>query len=219
MDAIDIMLLTGEWMLRVLFLILIARPVARVFKYRLLIKYRRQLGQLFGLLTALHLAAYLFFYIDTWAFLLTLFDDLWFITGLIATIISFALTLTSNNWSIKKLKPKNWRYLHMTTYIVGPIGILHGEIASKQTNFELYFMLSAYALLLLWRFRTVWMTGLTMVALMISLFTISPDATQTTPTTTEVVQELPLAHERCGQYGLDYHEEPNGFYNCLRKDR
>ena len=217
MDAIDIMLLTGEWMLRVLFLILIARPVARVFKFRYLVKYRRQMGWVFGLLTVAHLAVYVFLYIDSWKFLLTLYDDVWFITGAIATLISLALTATSNNWAVRKLR-KNWRYLHMTTYPLGFLGILHGEIASKQVNLELYFMLTAYALLILWRYRTLPVFLLTAVAIGISFVQVTPKS-PTIHVEPEVVEADPIADELCGQYGYNYYESEDGlFYNCIRID-
>ena len=216
MDAIDVMLLTGEWMLRVLFLILIARPMARVFKIRFLVKYRRQMGWLFGALTAAHLAVYVFLYIDSWTFLLTLYDDVWFITGAIATLISFALTITSNNWAVKKLR-KNWRYLHMTTYPLGFLGILHGEIASKQVNAELYVMLGLYALLILWRYRS-W----SVIFLTICTVTYAGNTTLSLLGSKDIPQlaeEGTLEWQRCGQYNLYYWEPREGFYNCLKEPR
>ena len=214
MTAIQLMLLTGEWLLYLLAIILSVRPLVKHNrKFSPLFKYRKQMGWLFGALTLLHVAIYLFVYLDSFSFVLTLFDDLWFITGLIATVITLALTLTSNKWSMRRLKNK-WKILHKSVYALGFLGILHGEIASKQQNDVLYYLLVFYALLMLYRYRNGWVLAGVVVCCMISygnLFVSAPP--QVVPMVD--IEEGTLAWERCGQYGLNYFEKGE-FYNCIK---
>ena len=77
-----------------------------------LLKYRRQLGILAFLLTLAHAVLFVtkrnfdFFDIRTY--------EIYF-QGVTTFIIFIILTLTSNDWSVKKLK-KNWKTLHQLTY-------------------------------------------------------------------------------------------------------
>jgi len=80
---------------------------------RLLLKYRRQIGVtafLFALVHGLLLVNkrnFDFFDIQTY----------WIYLQGVATFIIFTLlTITSNNWSVKKMK-KNWKKLHELTYL------------------------------------------------------------------------------------------------------
>ena len=226
MDAIDLMLLTGEWMLYLLAFILLVRPLVKFDKrFSPLFKYRKQMGWAFGALTAIHVAIYLFLYIDNFKFLLTLFDDLWFQTGLVATVLTIALTVTSNRWSQRKLKTK-WKTLHKASYYIGFLGILHGEIASKQTNDMLYVMLVIFALLIVYRYRNLWGTIVTVASIAIAAFMMQPKAvteveTQVAVVTSKSQEQVDREHQLCGQYGLIYWEpeEVPGFYNCLKEPR
>ena len=212
MTAIDLMLLTGEWLLYILAFILCVRPLVKHDKrFSPLFKYRKQMGWLFGAFTAAHVAIYLFLYIEHFNFLLTLFDDVWFITGLIATVLTLALTATSNRWAQRKLKAK-WKTLHKATYWIGFLGILHGELASKQENITLYVMLLILSLLILYRYRKVWALSVVLSSTLLLFFMMQTPNTAS-PTLNEPV-EGSIEWERCGQYGLNYYEAPNGFYNC-----
>lgn len=77
-----------------------------------LLKYRRQLGILAFILTLAHAVLLVtkrnfdFFDVRTYQI---------YFPGVATFIIFIILTLTSNDWSIKKLK-KNWKKLHQLTY-------------------------------------------------------------------------------------------------------
>ena len=216
MTAIDLMLLTGEYLLYLLAFILLVRPLVKQNKlFSPLFKYRKQMGWAFGALTALHVGIYLFLYIDNLSFVLTLFDELWFITGLLATVLTLALTATSNRWAQRKLKAK-WKTLHKATYWIGYLGIIHGELASKQVNEMLYVMLIAYCLLLMYRFRNG--AAITLLTLIIvSTMYIRYDRVTFKPQQDAIVEQ-DIQWQRCGQYGLDYWESSNGFYNCKKRN-
>ena len=161
-----------------------------------------------------HVGIYLFAYIDRLSFLTTVVDDLWFQTGLLATILTLALTATSNRWAQCKLKMR-WKTLHKATYYIGFLGILHGEIASKQTNDMLYVMLLIYVALLLYRFRNAGMVVVAAIALMIAVPQLLTPTPRTQP---DAIVSDDIQYQRCGQYGLDYWESSNGFYNCKKRN-
>ena len=213
MTAIELMLLTGEWMLYLLAFILSVRPLVKQSrKFSILFKYRKQMGWLFGALTLLHVLIYLFLYLDSLKFILTLFDDLWFITGLIATIITIALTITSNKWSMRKLKGK-WKVLHKGVYYIGFLGILHGEIASKQSNDALYVFLVIYALLILYRYRNGWVLAGTVVCCMIAYGNVFTKTPAPVVSTIETMDKDSKEWQLCGQYGFPY-RQVGDFYTC-----
>ena len=215
MEPIDLMLLTGELLLYLLAFILLVRPLVKTNKvFAPLFKYRKQMGWLFGALTLTHVGIYLFAYIDRLSFLTTVVDDLWFQTGLLATILTLALTATSNRWAQRKLKMR-WKTLHKATYYIGFLGILHGEIASKQTNDMLYVMLLIYVALLLYRFRNAGMVVVAAIALMIAVPQLLTPTPRTQP---DAIVSDDIQYQRCGQYGLDYWESSNGFYNCKKRN-
>ena len=101
------------------------RIVFPIFKKSKLIiftlKYRRQIG----------VAAFIFALIHGWLFFLKRRIDLsdistyWvYFQGIFTLIIFTLLAITSNNWSIKKLK-KNWKRLHQLTYLAMFILVWH----------------------------------------------------------------------------------------------
>ena len=86
------------------------------------------------LFAVLHLA---FFFADRG--LMLLFDEFNFIMGLIAVAIMLPLAITSNKWSMRKLK-KNWKVLHRATYAAGAFAVLH-LIFLERADWEIYAVL------------------------------------------------------------------------------
>ena len=88
---------------------------------KLLLKYRRQIGVIsffFALGHGVLLVSkrnFDFYDIQTYSI---------YLTGVATFIIFTLLTITSNDWSIKKMK-KNWKKLHELTYVAMFILILH----------------------------------------------------------------------------------------------
>jgi sulfoxide reductase heme-binding subunit YedZ len=56
--------------------------------------------------------------------------------GLVALIFSFALFITSNNWSARKLK-SNWKRLHRLTYVVGWLIFGHVLLGGLKSESEI----------------------------------------------------------------------------------
>lgn len=85
------------------------------------LKYRRQIGVI----------AFIFALIHGWLFFikrridLSDFSTYWiYIQGISTLIIFTLLAITSNDWSVKKLK-KNWKRLHQLTYLAMFLLIWH----------------------------------------------------------------------------------------------
>ncbi|SFV57734.1 FIG001196: Membrane protein YedZ [hydrothermal vent metagenome] len=115
---------TGEWALRFLLLTLAISPLNKITKISL-IKYRRMFGLMSFFYAVLHLGIFL---IDKEFSLTLVFADIFkrpYITiGFSAFILMFLLTITSNSFSIKKLKNK-WKKLHNLIYLISLLVIVH----------------------------------------------------------------------------------------------
>jgi len=101
-----------------------------------LVKYRRAIG-----VTAFF---YVLSHLLTWLVLDVQFQGIWadiakrpYITvGMAAFALMVPLTLTSNNWSVKKLGAAAWRKLHKATYVVLILGALHWLLLVKGFQWE-----------------------------------------------------------------------------------
>jgi sulfoxide reductase heme-binding subunit YedZ len=90
-------------------------PKTKSYKLtRLLLKYRRTTGLLAFLLAFGHV------YLVTMQRRFDFLDPYTYITyfhGSVTFVVFLVLAATSNNWSIKRLKPANWKALHQLTYV------------------------------------------------------------------------------------------------------
>ncbi len=117
---------TGTWTLAFLMISLSVTPIRRLTKWNEIIKLRRMLGLFAFFYGTLHLL--------TWIVFIHLFDldemikdvvERPFITvGMATWLTLFVLALTSNQYSIRKLK-RNWQSLHRLAYVAGIGGVIH----------------------------------------------------------------------------------------------
>ena len=145
------MMWSGQAMLGLLIVILLARPLQKWFRFKLLMKYRRQLGWLLGGVSSAHLLYWVVYYYS-FKVLMTSLASLWFPVGLLGFLLILVMTLTSNNWAVKKLG-KNWKRLHKFTYAVPFLGLIHAHYAIRGINYELVLYLIPVLLLVAWRYR------------------------------------------------------------------
>ncbi len=143
--------LLGLWALRFLILTLLVTPLRDVFRLNF-IAYRRALGLLAFYYVAMHFATYVI--LDrglNWPEIVKDVTQRWFIIiGFTAFIMMIPLALTSNQWSIRKLKNK-WQSLHRLIYIIALAGSLHFLMSVKSWPTEpLVYGLIIIALVL-WR--------------------------------------------------------------------
>ena len=153
----EVMTLSGMMFLYLLVAILFISPILSIKwkplqrKRIWLIKLRRWLGVTSGITAFFHFAFWLYAYTSGWQFILNSFKDWYVITGLIALLTILLLTVTSNDYSVRKLK-KKWKKLHYLTYALPALVVLHALLALKGWPIDLYLeWIIVFALLLLWR--------------------------------------------------------------------
>ncbi len=130
--AQEIIILTGDWSMRLLIAVLALRPVRDVFGWHWLHPYRRVIG----------LAAAFYAFVHFWAFAdkweldwLYVWGEvtgrLFFAIGMIPTILLVPLAITSMDWMVKKLGGKNWRRLHSLVYAIALLAIAHFLLSTR----------------------------------------------------------------------------------------
>ncbi|MEM6586161.1 MAG: protein-methionine-sulfoxide reductase heme-binding subunit MsrQ [Pseudomonadota bacterium] len=126
-----------------------------------LVKFRRAIGVTAFIYVLAHLL--------TWLVLDVQFQNVWadiakrpYITvGMAAFALMIPLTLTSNNWSVRKLGASAWRRLHKATYAVLILGALHFLLLTKGFQWEPILYAAVIVALLLarvkWRPMGAWL--------------------------------------------------------------
>jgi sulfoxide reductase heme-binding subunit YedZ len=117
---------TGTWALSMLVISLTITPLRRITKWNDLIKLRRMLGLFAFFYATLHLL--------TWVVFIHFFDVHFmvedvvkrpFITiGMATFLILFALAITSNRFSIRRLG-RRWQSLHRLVYVAAIAAVIH----------------------------------------------------------------------------------------------
>jgi methionine sulfoxide reductase heme-binding subunit len=117
---------TGTWALTFLCITLAVSPMRKVLGLSGLQKHRRTLGLLMFFYALCHFL--IWFWLDQNLVISDMFTDVYkrpFITaGFIAFVLTIPLALTSNQWSIRRLK-KHWSKLHKLVYLIALLVILH----------------------------------------------------------------------------------------------
>lgn len=143
--------LLGIWALRFILLTLCVTPLRDLTRINLL-RYRRALGLLGFYYVCFHFLVYLV--LDQQMDIATVIQDVIkrpFITfGMIALVLLVPLAITSNNWSIRRLK-NNWIRLHRLVYPIAALGTLHFAMGRKVIGPEITVYIVACILLLAYR--------------------------------------------------------------------
>ena len=116
---------TGEWAIRLLVLVLAARPAAQ-WGWPALFRYRRMLGLLMFFYTTLHLVVFAQVYVG-WS-LAILLEELierpYVLVGFAGWALLIPLAVTSTDRMRRRLRQR-WRQLHQLVYGVAVLGVLH----------------------------------------------------------------------------------------------
>jgi sulfoxide reductase heme-binding subunit YedZ len=117
---------TGIGAFNLLLISLLVSPVAKKFRQALLVKVRRVLGLYSFVYGLIHLLSYLAFDLQfAWGLLARELIERTYITiGFSSLIILLALTLTSTQWSQRKLG-RTWQKLHNWVYLAGILASVH----------------------------------------------------------------------------------------------
>lgn len=141
----------GLWALRFLILTLLVTPLRDIFRLNFIV-YRRALGLIAFYYVVMHFATYII--LDrgfNWPDILKDVTQRWFIViGFVAFLALIPLAVTSNQWSIRKLK-KRWQTLHRLIYVIALAGAVHFLMSVKSWPTEPLVYLLIIALLVFWR--------------------------------------------------------------------
>ena len=123
--AEHLMHVTGEWVMRLMVLVLISTPLARNGWSRLA-RYRRMLGLYVWFYATLHLLVFAQVYIGWSAEVLLeeLTERPYVMVGFAAWLILVPLGITSAH-TIRRRMGRHWKSLHKLTYAVAVLGWLH----------------------------------------------------------------------------------------------
>jgi len=134
----------GETAIWTLGAVLCLSPLKALFpKSRLvaaLNRYRRTMG-VTAFVYALFYVALYFSYEGGTPDYLARVQEPFFAAGAIAFSILFLLTVTSNNWTIKRLGFRNWKWIHRLVYLAALVIFYHQAIADRgnwRTAFTLF---------------------------------------------------------------------------------
>ncbi|MBV7380305.1 protein-methionine-sulfoxide reductase heme-binding subunit MsrQ [Maritimibacter dapengensis] len=140
----------GLYGLQVLIATMCVTPLRR-FTGINLIKYRRALGLITFFYITCHLSVWLFLDVQIWSQIWADIVKRPYITiGMGAFILMIPLAVTSNNWSIRKLR-KNWTKLHKLIYPAVLLGGIHFLLLRKGIQLEPLIYLTIIVVLLVLR--------------------------------------------------------------------
>ena len=117
---------SGEWTLRTLLLTLAMSPLRQASGWRWPLQIRRMLGLFTFFYACLHFLTFVWF--DHAFLLLDILADIvekpYITVGFTAWCLLFALAVTSNSYSVRRLR-RGWQRLHRGVYIAALGGIVH----------------------------------------------------------------------------------------------
>lgn len=144
---------TGEWILRFLVLVLLARPLARMGWPRLF-RYRRMFGLFMFFYATLHLGVFAQVYIGWSGAILVeeLAERPYVVVGFIAWVLLLPLAITSTDGWRRRLR-QHWRQVHQLVYPITVLGWLHLLWLSRSDVGQALVYGAIFALLLGWRLR------------------------------------------------------------------
>ncbi|WP_233453302.1 protein-methionine-sulfoxide reductase heme-binding subunit MsrQ [Gluconobacter thailandicus] len=146
----------GLWAFRFLLICLALAPLQRIVSFNLL-RFRRLTGLLAFFYAVLHLAAYvaLDLQFDVRIFWRDLTHRPFIILGMAALALLLPLALTSNRFSMKRLR-RGWKRMHRLVYGAAVLAGIHLFLSFKTLNGTSALYLSLLALVLLARAPMIW---------------------------------------------------------------
>jgi methionine sulfoxide reductase heme-binding subunit len=140
---------TGTWALVFLLLSLTMTPIRLLTGQVWQIQIRRLLGLWMFFYAFLHMTTYVWldfsFLFDE--MLIDVFEHPRILVGFIAFVLTIPLAMTSNSYSMKKLKTK-WKTLHKSVYLIAVLAVLHYLLLVKKDLTEPIYYAVALAILL-----------------------------------------------------------------------
>jgi len=144
----------GDWALRFLLVGFAVTPLARLFRTKQPVAYRRMIGLWAFTYVCLHLTSYIV--LDQF------FDwgEIWkdiskrnYITlGMTAFVLLLPMAITSTKGWIKRLGAKRWKSLHKAIYLIAPLASVHYFMMAKGNQLDPKIYMGIVVLLLGLRF-------------------------------------------------------------------
>ena len=120
-----------------------------------LVKFRRCIGLVSFYYAVSHICIYVF--LDIGLSLEILVSDLkkryYIIAGFFAFITLIPLAVTSNNYTVRKLKMRTWKKIHNFIYLAIILSIFHFILMSKTWTGELYFYTAVTIIILILKIK------------------------------------------------------------------
>jgi methionine sulfoxide reductase heme-binding subunit len=134
--------MSGDWALRLLWLVLLIGPARRILGLPRLIRGRRILGIGAFCLAALHFALYAFDQQFDWvAVARETVLRLYLTIGAVALIGLASLAATSSDRAVARIGSARWNRLHRAIYVIAALSTLHFLLRSRTETFEPMLML------------------------------------------------------------------------------
>lgn len=121
-----LILLTGEWSIRILILTLAITPLRQWLNMPALLRYRRMLGLYAWFYVNLHFLVVLT-YLFAWDWQIAqeeLLERPYIVAGFLAWLFMLPLGVTSNKRAVRALG-RNWRKLHKLIYLIAVLAWVH----------------------------------------------------------------------------------------------
>jgi sulfoxide reductase heme-binding subunit YedZ len=117
---------TGTWALALLTISLGVTPLRRLTRWNAVITLRRMLGLFAFFYALLHVLTWVVFihYFDTHYMIEDVLERPFITVGMLSFVILLALAVTSNQFSIRRLKRK-WQSLHRLAYLAAGAAVVH----------------------------------------------------------------------------------------------
>ena len=147
---------TGEWALRFLVVVLLARPLSQ-WGWPLLFRVRRMFGLFVAFYASLHLLVFAQVYVGWSGAILAeeLAERPYVVVGFSAWLLLLPLSITSLH-SLRRRMGRHWRSLHRAVYLIALLATLHVLWLSRSDVGEALLYALGFGGLLGWRGATFW---------------------------------------------------------------
>ena len=147
---------TGEWALRFLVVVLLARPLSQ-WGWPLLFRVRRMFGLFVAFYASLHLLVFAQVYVGWSGAILAeeLAERPYVVVGFSAWLLLLPLSITSLH-SLRRRMGRHWRSLHRAVYLIALLATLHVLWLSRSDVGEALLYALIFGGLLGWRVLTFW---------------------------------------------------------------
>lgn len=151
---------TGEWALRFLVVVLMARPLSQ-WGWPVLFRARRMFGLFVAFYASLHLLVFAQVYVGWSGAILAeeLAERPYVVAGFAAWLLLLPLSISSLH-SVRRRMGRHWRSLHRAVYLIALLATLHVLWLSRSDVGDALLYALVFGALLAWRVAVFWRKSL-----------------------------------------------------------